>query len=127
MPKRREDLYLVDILDACDRISRFLGDMTVEDWAKDDLVQSATLQQLVVLGEAARGLSMELRDRHPEVPWRRMVGFRNVALHEYFSVEWHLVWAVARDQVPQLEPQIRTILLQEYPDGIGPAGEPGAW
>jgi uncharacterized protein with HEPN domain len=84
MPKRREDLYLVDILDACSRISRFLGDMTAEEWSKSDLVQSATLQQLVVIGEAARGLSADLRERHPHVPWRRIIGFRNVTLHEYF-------------------------------------------
>jgi uncharacterized protein with HEPN domain len=122
MPKRREDLYLVDILDACSRISHFLGDMTVEEWAKNDLVQSATLQQLIVIGEAARGLSLELRERYPAVPWRRIIGFRNVALHEYFSVEWYLVWAVAREQVPVLEPQVRVILCQEYPDAAIPDG-----
>jgi uncharacterized protein with HEPN domain len=56
-----------------------------------------------------------VRKRYPEVPWRDLIAFRNLAVHDYFAVEWALVWAIARADVPRLGEQFRAILAADYP------------
>ena len=73
------------------------------------------LQRLTVIGEAARRLDPAVRDRYPEVPWRDLTAFRNLAVHDYFAVEWTLVWTIARENVPRLGEQFRAIPAADYP------------
>ena len=63
-----------------------------------------------IIGEAARGLTEELRQAHPEVPWRQMVAMRNVLMHGYFDIDVDLVWSVAENDLPKLAAQIRAIV-----------------
>jgi len=75
----------------------------------------AVLYKLTVIGEAANRMSPQLRGRYDKVPWCEIVNFRNVAVHEYFAVEWHVVWRVAHRQVPELAADVMAILRAEYP------------
>jgi uncharacterized protein with HEPN domain len=77
------------------------------------LLRSAVLYQLVVIGEAAARLSAELRARYSSVPWQVVVGFRNVAVHAYFSIDWSIVWTTAASDVPNLREQILRIIAGE--------------
>lgn len=65
----------------------------------------------MVIGEATARLSAELKDAHPEIPWRSIVGFRNIAVHAYFSVNWEIVWTAATVESPALAREIE--LIQE--------------
>lgn len=110
---RRELLYLQDIVEAGAAISRFLEGVTEGDFLHDELRQSAVLQKLAVIGEAAARIPASFRERYPTIPWREMVAFRNIAVHAYFSVEWPIVWTTATEDVPELAKLIQAILLQE--------------
>lgn len=88
---RRERLYLTDILEAADAISTFLDGCSKDTFFESELIRSAVLHKLTVIGEAAARLPADLRLRHPEVPWSDVVGFRNIAVHAYFAVEWSIV------------------------------------
>jgi uncharacterized protein with HEPN domain len=68
------------------------------------------LQKLIVIGEAAARLSDEFQQKSPEIPWADIVGFRNIAVHEYFAVNWQIVWATATRDVPMLREQISKLL-----------------
>ncbi|MGH3831901.1 MAG: HepT-like ribonuclease domain-containing protein [Pseudonocardiaceae bacterium] len=81
--------------------------MDEDGWDSDDTLRAAVLQQLTTIGEASRSVSNQLRERHSDVPWRRIADFRNVAVHQYFTIEWSLVWRLVRDRVATLRPQIR--------------------
>jgi uncharacterized protein with HEPN domain len=107
---RSDRLYLTDILEAADAIDRFLADMGEGDFLADELRQSAILQKLMVIGEAAARVSKELRARHPEVVWADIVRFRNIAVHAYFSVRWDIVWLAATEDVPKLRAQVQQIV-----------------
>lgn len=87
----------------------------MDDWVADDLVHFAVLQRLTVAGEAARRLDPAVRDRYPQVSWRQMSDFRNLAVHDYFTVEWPLVGAIACRDVPRLLSQMTEILATDYP------------
>ena len=88
---RREELYLTDIVEAADAIQRFIEGIQREDFFGDELRQSAVLQKLIVIGEAAARLPTEFTNRHPEIEWADIAGFRNIAVHEYFAVDLSLI------------------------------------
>jgi uncharacterized protein with HEPN domain len=70
----------------------------------------------MVVGEAASCLSPEIQDRLPEVPWREIRGFRNHAVHAYFSLDWSIVWEVAQVNLPDLGLRAMALLRTDFPD-----------
>ncbi len=72
--------------------------------------QAAILQKLIVIGEAAGRLPDEFRQKYGKISWQDIVGFRNFAIHEYFSVNWEIVWTTATQDVPMLRSQVAEIL-----------------
>ena len=111
---RREELYLTDIVEAADAIQRFLNNIEQNTFLQNELLQSAVLQKLMIIGEAASRLSEEFRDKHPEIEWEDIIGFRNIAVHAYFAVEWSIVWVAATQEAPELKRKIADILAKEY-------------
>jgi uncharacterized protein with HEPN domain len=112
---RREELYLIDIIEAADSIRKFLSGISRTKFLRDDLLRSAVLQKLSIIGEAASRLPLEFRTRHPEIEWADIIGFRNIAVHAYFSVDWAIVWITATKEVPELSQKVSDILGAEYP------------
>ena len=107
---RPEILYLTDMVEAADAIARFLGTMEREQFLEDELRQSAVLQKLIVIGEAASRLASEFQLQHPEIEWRKAAALRNIAVHEYFSVSWDIIWATATQNIPTLRTQTSAVL-----------------
>lgn len=113
---RREALYLADIVEAADAIQQFLAAVGRDDFLGSDLVRSAVLQKLTIIGEAAASLPRDFRTRHPEIEWRDIADFRNFAVHAYFAVDWNIVWVAATQDAPKLRQRIAEILATEYPE-----------
>ena len=113
---RPDKLYLVDIVDAADAIHRFCSSVSEESFIKDELRQSAVLQKFIVIGEAAAHLSEDFQNKHAGIEWADIIGFRNIAVHEYFAVLWSIVWMTAIQDVPPLRDQIARILAVEFTD-----------
>lgn len=111
---RREELYLPDIQDATKAVELFIKDVEKGDFLSSDLLQSAVLQKFMIIGEAASKISKELKDRHPEIDWKALVGFRNFLANVYFSANLEIVWLAASSRVKTLRSQITS--AQEYPD-----------
>jgi uncharacterized protein with HEPN domain len=86
--------------------------------------RDAVLYRLLLLGEIASALPDALRDRYPDVAWRQIRAFRNLAVHRYFGVDWAVVWKIAQDEVPLLEEQAMAIMRAEFP-GLARTYEPG--
>ncbi len=126
---RRERLFLTDIVDSADAISRFLAGRDRETFLADDLVRSAVLHKLAVIGEAAARLPQTFRSAHDGVPWSDVVAFRNIVVHSYFAVDWAIVWTTATRDVPDLHRQVAAILAGEFPadtSGSTPSSPPGS-
>lgn len=111
---RSEKLFLLDIVEASEAIGRFCKPVGEDDFLQDELRQSAVLQKLIVIGEAAAHLPSDFRKKHNEIEWEDIVGFRNIAIHEYFAVLWQIVWNTAVQDVPDLRNKILAILTDEY-------------
>ena len=111
MRSDRERLF--DILESVERIETQAARGRAA-FTDDEVAQSAVVRWVEIIGEAARGLTEELRQTHPEVPWRQMVAMRNVLIHGYFDIDVELVWSVAENDLPKLAAQIRAI-VEEMP------------
>jgi uncharacterized protein with HEPN domain len=107
---RPEKLYLTDMLEAADALSRFCDGVSLESLLDDEMRQAAILQKLIVIGEAAAHLPDEFCQRYKEIPWVDIIGFRNIAVHEYFSINLKIVWSTATHDVPVLREQIADLL-----------------
>jgi uncharacterized protein with HEPN domain len=111
---RSEAQYLTDMVEAAEAIARFLAGVDRAAFLQDELRQSAVIQKLEVIGEAAGKISPGLRDRYPEVDWSSIVGMRNLLIHGYFSIKLGIVWTTATQAVPELGEQIVKILVEEF-------------
>ena len=116
---RPEPLYLQDIVEAADNITFHIGDRSRRRFLGDRTVRAAVLHEITVIGEAAARLPSEFRERHPEVPWAKIVAFRNLVVHEYFGLDWPIVWDTATTLVPVLRKQIAGVLSAEFPEYSG--------
>lgn len=114
---RSDRLYLVDMLEATASVRRFLEGRAEEDLVSDEMLGAAVLQRLTIICEAASRVSTELKDRYPDISWRRIVAFRNIAVHAYFVVDWHTVWLAATENAPALAHQIADVLDREFDQG----------
>ncbi len=111
---RPEKLYLTDIVEAAQSIARFVMGESFDEFEQNEMMNSAVLQKLTVIGEAASRLPKEFANRFPEIPWVDIVGFRNIAVHEYFAIRWDIAWTAATEEVPVLKVQIEKILREEF-------------
>lgn len=100
---------MLDVLEAIEQIEKYAAGGRTE-FDANELVQTWIVHHLFVIGEASRGISPNLRDQHPEVPWKDIVGMRNILVHQYFGVDWEIVWSVVSEKLPQLKRAVQTIL-----------------
>jgi len=83
--------YLRDMLENAERAKQFVRGITYEEFDKDDKSAYAVVRALEIIGEAARKIPIEIRDRYPEVPWQDIADMRNKLLHEYFGINMQVV------------------------------------
>jgi len=113
--KNRDISSLWDMVNAICRVQNFTANMTKDDYLDSALVQSAVERQLEILGEAARRLSDEFQQAHPEIDWRRIIGLRNILIHRYDEIRQRTIWQTLISELEPLLSQLE-ILLPPLPD-----------
>lgn len=93
---------LWDMLRAARQVSEYVSGRTFADIESNQLLRDGVERQLEIMGEAARRISPELREAHPEVPWTKIIAQRNVIAHEYGDIKLEWIWRVATERVPEL-------------------------
>jgi len=101
------------MLDAAQRARELAEGRTRDDFETNNMPGLALVRLLEILGEAARGISPELRARHGDVPWNRIIATRNRIIHAYFDVDMDIVWQIVTEELPSLTEQLQQILLVE--------------
>jgi len=111
---------LWDMLDAARTAVEFIRGLQFERFLADRKTRNAVERNLEIIGEAARGLSQEVREHHADIPWKSMIALRNVLAHEYDEVRHEIIWRVCRDKLPALIQELQamgveSILPKEEP------------
>ncbi len=113
MSERSDELLIEDILDAADKILRYTHKLTFEQFALDDRTVDAVARNFEIIGEAANRLSADFKMRHSHVDWKRIRGFRNRIVHDYFGIDQGIVWQIVETYLPELVRALRTITVED--------------
>ena len=114
MTRKREFLdYVADIQDASQNISQFIAGMTWAQFAQDQKTIYAVVRAFEIIGEAAKKIPPSVRKRHAKVPWKLMAGCENKLIHEYFGVNYQVLWKTAQEDIPPVQPLIAKVLEEE--------------
>ena len=100
---------LLDIREAIENIQKYAV-RGKESFSEDELIQTWVLHYIQILGEAAARISDEFQELHPDIPWFKIVGMRNILVHDYFKIDVNAVWSVVENDLPTLYNQIKRIL-----------------
>ncbi len=107
---KQDSIYLKHILDALNKIESYIS-VGHDAFFSGTHWQDAVIRQLEIMGEATKRLSQDVRNRYPDIPWKRMAGLRDVLIHDYFGVDLDMVWQIAATYLPKLKSEIEDILL----------------
>ncbi|OIO53204.1 hypothetical protein AUJ46_05680 [Candidatus Peregrinibacteria bacterium CG1_02_54_53] len=107
--KKNPRVYLQDILDAIAKVETYASEGE-HDFFKDGKTQDAVIRQISIVGEAAAKLPAALRAQHREIPWRQIIGMRNIVVHDYSETDLPMVWKVAERDLPALKKAIEKIV-----------------
>ena len=103
-------VYLRHILDEIVFLRKISKDRSLDDLIHDDYFAHAVRSAIGVIGEAAKNVPDQVKNEHPEIPWRYMAGLRDRIIHGYFRIDYSIVWNVITDELPKLEPKISALL-----------------
>ena len=98
----RDLAWLLDILQAAEKVLEYSQGLSEEAFLTSSLYQDAIVRQLMVVGEAAKRISREFRHDHPEIPWKKIAGCRDILVHDYFHVDLSKVWEIVQQDLPTL-------------------------
>ena len=102
-------VYIDDISDSIDAIKRYTAGLAKENFFSSTEKQDAVYRRLEIIGEAANRLPDEFKRQYPLIPWIKIVGMRNVLIHEYDGIDLQLVWETIQKDIPKLEGYIKSI------------------
>ena len=102
MSKRSTNLLIEDMLDSGQKILKYTIGLTMEQFIADSRTVDAVVRNFEIIGEAANRLPEEFKDGHPDIDWHRIRGFRNRIVHDYFGIDYSIVWTIKETFLPQM-------------------------
>jgi uncharacterized protein with HEPN domain len=104
--KRSYNLFVEDILESMDKIENYIMDLYYDDFIENHMVIDAVLRNLEIIGEAANNIPHDLRNKFLNIPWKKMIGLRNIVAHGYFGIDLTIVWEIVTKNLPETKQDI---------------------
>lgn len=111
--ERTYRLYLDDMDLAMERIAEYIGNLSFIEFKRDYKTVDAVIRNFEVIGEASKNLPSEIKEKYPEIPWNEMYLLRNKVSHEYFGIDYEIIWDIATNYLPENKIQLQQILKNE--------------
>ncbi len=100
------------IIDEYNFIENSLRNKTFDKFVNDDILKRAIVRSLEVIGEAVKNISNEFRENHPQIPWRKLAGLRDVLIHQYFGVDYANIWKIVKEDLKTIKNEIERIFIK---------------
>ena len=110
MSKRDNLLLLNDMLQSALKIKRYTKDLDFESFLSDDKTMDAVVRNFEIIGEAANRIDSDFQDNNPEIEWKRIRGFRNRIVHEYFGIDYEIIWEIIDTYLDELIDWLETLI-----------------
>jgi uncharacterized protein with HEPN domain len=110
--KRSKELFLNDILESIDAIYDYVQGYDLEDFKNDRKTFQAFIREFEIIGEATKNIYQFLKEKYPNYKWRYIVDFRNKINHEYFGVDFVLIWNTIFLKLPELKTIIEKLIKE---------------
>src|SRR5437867_1814863 len=110
--KMTDEIRVQHILDAIAEVEKYLTGVSFEDFLTNSEKRFATIKQIEIIGEACNRITNDVKQANPEIEWNAINGFRNISIHEYFGVNFHIVWEIAKNDLPVLKERFSEILRE---------------
>lgn len=107
---RNYKLYLDDILQAIKKIEKYTKGLTSRKLKGKDLIVDGVVRNLEIIGEAAKNIPPQIRQRYPDIEWKKIAGLRDILAHEYFGVDLDVIWDIIKNKLPDLKMRISRLL-----------------
>ncbi|AEF95817.1 HepT-like ribonuclease domain-containing protein [Methanotorris igneus] len=92
MSKRDVKAFLWDILKSIEKIEKWTKNVEFDEFVENELLQDAIIRNLEIIGEASKYIPENIRDKYSQIPWKRIIGFRNILIHKYFGIDYETTW-----------------------------------
>lgn len=113
MPKRSDILLVNDIFLAMQEIFLFIEGMEYADFMEDVKTKAAVIRNLEIIGEGAKLISEEMKSTYTIIEWKEMSALRNKLIHEYFGIDYEIVWSVLKEHIPYNYELIKRVLTEQ--------------
>ena len=107
---RSDKLYLEDLLTAMNRIAEYIVGHNFDQFKQDYRTVDAIIRNFEIIGEASKNVSDVIKTQYPEIPWNEMYYLRNRVMHDYFGIDYEIIWDIAKNHLPENLKQISNIL-----------------
>ncbi|MEW6556170.1 MAG: DUF86 domain-containing protein [Elusimicrobiota bacterium] len=107
--KREDKSYIEDIKNCIENIEEYTKEKTIQDFLKDKKTIDAVERNFITIGEAANMISKEFQEKHIDIPWRDMNDMRNIVAHEYYEIDYDIIWHTIKEDLPTLKIKIEKL------------------
>jgi Uncharacterized conserved protein len=114
MSKKRKDwrLYLLDMLECIKRIENYVEGLSYEQFLMDDKTKDAVVRNIEIIEEASRNIPKEIQTRYIHIPWVEIISTRHVIAHDYFDLDYEIIWSIIVQDIPVLKRELELILRE---------------
>jgi len=111
MIEKNRTIFIRHILENIKKIEDFSKGISKEELKNDELRKYAIVRAIEVIGEAVKNLSNEFKEKHKDIPWKEIIGTRDIMIHKYFGVDLEIVWDIIENNLPDLKKKLKSIKL----------------
>ena len=97
---RDVNLFLDDMQTACEKVARYVKILKQKQFLEDEKTYDAVMRNLTIIGEAVKNVPQEFRELHLDIEWRKIAGFRDIAVHDYFGIDEDILWDIIQNEFP---------------------------
>lgn len=100
-PERDFLFFIEDIIDSIEKIERYTHELDFNGFESNEMIVDAVIRNLEIIGEASNKVPENIRDKYTEIPWNEMYRMRNRAIHEYFGIDYEIIWSIIKEYLPK--------------------------